>query len=216
MTISPETPDQPLADKDNRLVWIDLEMTGLDVHKHTIVEIAALITDANLNILGQGLDLVIHADEQQLAHMDSYVTDMHTSSGLLAEIQRSTLTLEEAEQRVIELIHTYCGTEHPMPLAGNSIAVDRSFIREYMPKLDSVLHYRMIDVSSFKELAKRWQPQVYYHQPQKALSHRALTDIVESVRELAYYREALLKESTDAQSAQAASDSVTEAYQHFL
>ena len=171
-------------DKHDRIVWIDLEMTGLDIHEHTIVEVAALITDADLNVLGEGVDVVVHASEEELGRMNEFVTNMHESSGLLAEIRESAVSLKEAEDAVLELIAKHCDSEHPAPLAGNSIGTDRGFIREYMPRLDEALHYRMIDVSTVKELARRWAPRVYYHQPEKDMSHRALADIVESIREL--------------------------------
>ena len=178
-------------DKHDRIVWIDLEMTGLDIHEHTIVEVAALITDADLNVLGEGVDVVVHASEEELGRMNEFVTNMHESSGLLAEIRESKVTLKEAEDAVLELIAKHCDSEHPAPLAGNSIGTDRGFIREYMPRLDEALHYRMIDVSTVKELARRWAPRVYYHQPEKDMSHRALADIVESIRELDFYRRVL-------------------------
>ncbi|WKD60570.1 Oligoribonuclease [Corynebacterium ciconiae DSM 44920] len=183
--------EQQLPDKYDRLVWIDLEMTGLDPQRHVIVEIAAVVTDAQLNILGEGVDIVVHASEEELAHMDDFVSTMHSSSGLTEEIKASTTSLAEAEKAVLELIAEHCDSEHPAPLAGNSIATDRSFIRAHMPELDKALHYRMVDVSSIKELARRWQPRVYYHQPDKGLAHRALADIVESIRELDYYRRAV-------------------------
>lgn len=176
--------------RDDRLVWVDLEMTGLELERHVIVEVAALITDANLNIIGEGVDLVVHATEEELAQMDDFVTNMHSSSGLTPLIQSSTVSLKEAEDAVLALIEQHCDPAHPAPLAGNSIATDRAFIREQMPRLDAALHYRMVDVSSVKELARRWQPRVYYKQPEKGLSHRALADIVESIRELDYYRRA--------------------------
>ena len=144
--------------KYDRLVWIDLEMTGLDPKRHTIVEIAAIITDADLNVVGEGLDIVIHATDEELAQMDDFVTNMHNSSGLTEEIKAATTTLAEAETAILELIEKHCAPEHPAPLAGNSIATDRAFIREYMPRLDEALHYRMIDVSTIKELARRWHP----------------------------------------------------------
>ncbi|WP_080793596.1 oligoribonuclease [Corynebacterium pacaense] len=177
-----------VAHRDDRLVWVDLEMTGLDLDRHVIVEVAALITDAKLNIIGEGVDLVVHATEDELAQMDDFVTNMHDSSGLTAEIRRSGVSLREAEDAVLALIEQHCDPAHPAPLAGNSIATDRSFIREQMPRLDAALHYRMVDVSSVKELARRWYPRVYYKQPEKGLAHRALADIVESIRELEYYR----------------------------
>lgn len=205
-----------VAPKNDRLVWIDLEMTGLDIHTHTIVEVAALVTDADLNIIGEGVDLVVHATEDELSKMDDFVTNMHASSGLTDEIRNSTVSLADAEDAVLRLIEEHCDPEHPAPLAGNSIATDRSFIREQMPRLDKALHYRMIDVSSLKELARRWQPRVYYNQPDKGLAHRALADIIESIRELAYYRKAMLFEDVTTEQAEAAKTSATEDYQRFL
>lgn len=210
-------PAMPSA-KDDRLVWIDLEMTGLDPHRHVIVEVAALVTDANLNILGEGIDLVVHATKEELAQMDDYVTTMHSENGLLDEIRVSAVTLREAEDAVLNLIKEHCHPEHPAPLAGNSIATDRTFIREYMPRLDSALHYRMVDVSTIKELSKRWFPRAYYHQPEKGMAHRALADIVESVRELDYYRRSVFTPEPGPTSEEAAEAQrqATEAYQRFL
>ncbi|AER69649.1 oligoribonuclease [Corynebacterium pseudotuberculosis] len=202
--------------KNDRLVWIDLEMTGLDTHRHVIVEVAALITDADLNILGEGVDLVVHATDAQLAEMDDYVTAMHENSGLTQEIRSSTVSIEEAEDAVLELIAKHCDPQHPAPLAGNSIATDRSFINAYMPRLDNALHYRMVDVSSVKELARRWAPRVYFNQPQKGMAHRALADIIESIRELAYYRRALFKEDLTTSECNDASAQATQSYQQFL
>lgn len=205
-----------VAPKNDRLVWIDLEMTGLDIHTHTIVEVAALVTDADLNIIGDGVDLVVHATEEELAKMDDFVTNMHASSGLTEEIRNSTVSLAEAEDAVLDLIEKHCDPEHPAPLAGNSIATDRSFIREHMPRLDKALHYRMIDVSSLKELARRWEPRVYYNQPDKGLAHRALADIIESIRELDYYRRAMLRTDVSTEEAEAAKSAATDNYQRFL
>lgn len=205
-----------VAPKNDRLVWIDLEMTGLDIHTHTIVEVAALVTDADLNIIGDGVDLVVHATEEELAKMDDFVTNMHASSGLTEEIRNSTVSLAEAEDAVLDLIEKHCDPEHPAPLAGNSIATDRSFIREHMPRLDKALHYRMIDVSSLKELARRWEPRVYYNQPDKGLAHRALADIIESIRELDYYRRAMLRTDVSTEEAEAAKAAATDNYQRFL
>ncbi|AZA08642.1 oligoribonuclease [Corynebacterium pseudopelargi] len=207
---------ETLSPKDNRLVWIDLEMTGLDPQRHVIVEVAALVTDADLNILGPGVDLVVHASEEELAQMDDFVTRMHNDSGLTEEIKASSISIAEAEDAVLELIAKYCPEDQPAPLAGNSIATDRSFIREHMPRLDAALHYRMVDVSSIKELAKRWAPRVYHRQPEKGMAHRALADIVESVRELDYYRRSLFRlDATSEEAAQAAEES-TACYQQFL
>lgn len=203
-------------DKHDRIVWIDLEMTGLDIHKHTIVEVAALITDADLNVLGEGVDVVVHASEEELGRMNDFVTNMHESSGLLAEIRESKVTLKEAEDAVLELIAKHCDSEHPAPLAGNSIGTDRGFIREYMPRLDEALHYRMIDVSTVKELARRWAPRVYYHQPEKDMSHRALADIVESIRELDFYRRVLFVANPRNQACESAQAAAIERYQEYL
>lgn len=202
----------------DRLVWIDLEMTGLDPKRHTIVEIAAIITDADLNVVGEGLDIVIHATDEELAQMDDFVTNMHNSSGLTEEIKAATTTLAEAETAILELIEKHCAPEHPAPLAGNSIATDRAFIREYMPRLDEALHYRMIDVSTIKELARRWHPRAYFNQPDKGLAHRALADIVESIRELDYYRRSVFRTDegpTSTEATEAAKES-NAAYQAFL
>ena len=210
---SSQTPD-----KYDRLVWIDLEMTGLDPKRHTIVEIAAIITDADLNVVGEGLDIVIHATDEELAQMDDFVTNMHNSSGLTEEIKAATTTLAEAETAILELIEKHCAPEHPAPLAGNSIATDRAFIREYMPRLDEALHYRMIDVSTIKELARRWHPRAYFNQPDKGLAHRALADIVESIRELDYYRRSVFRTDegpTSTEATEAAKES-NAAYQAFL
>lgn len=182
-----------IAPKNDRLVWIDLEMTGLDPQRHVIVEVAAIITDANLNIVGEGIDVVVHASEEELAQMDDFVTKMHAHSGLDKEIRASTTTLKEAEDAVLALVEEHCDPEHPAPLAGNSIATDRTFIRAYMPRLDKALHYRMIDVSTIKELSRRWYPRAYYNQPEKGMAHRALQDIIESIRELDFYRRSVFR-----------------------
>lgn len=204
--------------KNDRLVWVDLEMTGLDPSRHVIVEIAALVTDANLNILGEGVDLVVHATEAELAEMDDFVRTMHTDNGLIDDIRSSTLSLSEAEDAVLALIDEHCSPDHPAPLAGNSIATDRMFIRTYMPRLDEALHYRMVDVSSVKELARRWYPRVYFSQPDKGMAHRALADIVESIRELDYYRRACFvpDPGPTSEEATAAATAAIEAYQRFL
>ncbi|WP_296103239.1 oligoribonuclease [uncultured Corynebacterium sp.] len=183
--------------KLDRIVWIDCEMTGLDPSTHVLVEIAAIVTDANLNILDEGLDIVIHATDDELAKMDDFVTQMHTKNGLTEEIRQSTVSVGEAENAILDYIKKWVSTPRTAPLAGNSIASDRKFIEAYMRKLDEYLHYRMIDVSSIKELAHRWYPKVYQHQPKKGLAHRALADIKESIRELDYYRRAIF--ITDAQ-----------------
>ncbi len=170
------------------MVWIDCEMTGLRLDSDKLIEVAALVTDSDLNILGEGVDIVIHADDDALAAMPAVVAEMHARSGLTDEVRRSTVTLEEAEQRVLDYIREYIPTPRTVPLAGNSIATDRGFIARDMPLLDAHLHYRMVDVSSIKELCRRWYPRIYFGQPEKGLSHRALADIQESIRELEYYR----------------------------
>lgn len=172
----------------DRLVWIDCEMTGLDLAKDALIEIAALVTDADLNVLGDGLDLVIHADDDVLGSMPDVVHDMHARSGLTEEVRRSTITLGEAERRVLDYVREHVPAPGDAPLAGNSIATDRGFIARDMPALDAHLHYRMVDVSSIKELVRRWYPRIYYAKPAKGLAHRALADIKESIGELAYYR----------------------------
>lgn len=204
--------------KNDRLVWIDLEMTGLDPERHVIVEVAALVTDAQLNVLGTGIDLVVHATEDELAEMDDYVRTMHTTNGLLPLIQESAVSVAEAEDAVLALIAEHCHPDHPAPLAGNSIATDRTFIRAHMPRLDAALHYRMVDVSTIKELSRRWYPRVYFAQPEKGMSHRALADIVESIRELDYYRRAVFvpQPGPTSDEATASAYSATTAYQRFL
>ncbi|WP_422738606.1 oligoribonuclease [Micromonospora sp. WMMD729] len=170
------------------LVWIDCEMTGLDLGSDKLIEVAALVTDPDLNVLGDGVDVVIHADEAALEAMPEIVQTMHAKSGLTEEVRRSAVTLAEAEERVLEYVSTFVKDPRTAPLCGNSIATDRGFIARDMPRLDAHLHYRMIDVSSIKELCRRWYPRVYFGQPQKGLAHRALADIRESIRELEYYR----------------------------
>ncbi|WP_199433455.1 oligoribonuclease [Qaidamihabitans albus] len=172
----------------DRLVWIDCEMTGLDLVKDALIEIAVLVTDADLQVLGDGLDLVIHADDDALANMPDIVRDMHARSGLTDEVRRSTVTLEQAERQVLEYVREHVPDPQTAPLAGNSIGTDRGFITRDMPKLDAHLHYRMVDVSSIKELVRRWYPRIYYAKPEKGLAHRALADIRESIGELRYYR----------------------------
>ncbi len=170
------------------LVWVDCEMTGLDLAKDALIEVAALVTDADLNVLGDGVDLVIHADESTLALLPEVVREMHDRSGLTEEVRRSTVTLAEAQDRIMEYVTSFIPRAGIAPLCGNSIATDRAFLARDMPQLDAYLHYRMIDVSSIKELCRRWYPRTYFSQPPKGLAHRALADIRESIRELEYYR----------------------------
>ena len=180
------------------LVWLDLEMTGLDVVRDTIVEIAVLVTDAQLEPLDDGVDLVIHQPDDVLSQMDDFVRKMHTKSGLLPAITASTVSLEEAADAALEYVKRHVSEARSAPLCGNSIGVDRRFLDRYMPDLDGYLHYRSIDVSSLKELCRRWYPDVYKKRPGKAEAHRALDDVRESLAELRYYREAMLRPSEKA------------------
>jgi oligoribonuclease len=174
----------------DRLVWIDCEMTGLDPDKDELVEIAVIITDSELKPVDGGLDIVIKASDEALAGMGEFVTNMHTTSGLITEIPNGK-SLAEAEYEVMEYVLSHVPDEGKAPLAGNTIGTDRMFITKYMPRLDAHLHYRSIDVSSIKELSRRWFPRVYFQAPEKAGGHRALADILESIRELDYYRRAV-------------------------
>jgi oligoribonuclease len=172
------------------LVWIDCEMTGLDLRADALIEVALLITDADLNVVGDGVDLVIKPPQEALDTMPDVVRAMHTTSGLLDELPTG-ITLAEAEQQLLAAVRQYIPEVRKAPLCGNSIATDRGFIARDLPDLDDHLHYRMIDVSSIKELARRWYPRVYFASPAKKGGHRALADIRESIAELRYYREAL-------------------------
>jgi oligoribonuclease len=174
----------------DRLVWIDCEMTGLDLERDALIEIACLVTDGKLDVLGEGLDLVIKPPPEALDQMEDVVREMHTASGLLAELA-SGITLAEAQDQVLAYIRKYISEPRRVPLAGNSIATDRVFIARDMPELDAFLHYRMVDVSSIKELARRWYPRTYFASPPKRGGHRALADITESIQELRYYRETI-------------------------
>ncbi len=170
------------------LVWIDCEMTGLDLGRDALIEVAALVTDPDLNILGDGVDLVIHAEDALLDGMFDVVREMHDKSGLTEQVRLSTIGVEEAEDRIMSYLTEHVPEPRSAPLCGNSIATDRAFLARDMPRLDAHLHYRMIDVSSIKELCRRWYPRTYYGQPLKGLAHRALADIKESIRELEFYR----------------------------
>jgi oligoribonuclease len=175
----------------DRLVWIDCEMTGLDLARDALIEVAVIVTDAELAPLDDGLDVVINVADDVLDTMIPFVRDMHASSGLTTAVRESTVTLGEAETQVLDYVRSHIPEERSAPLCGNSIATDRGFLARDMPRLDGFLHYRMIDVSSIKELAKRWYPRVYQSQPAKGLAHRALFDIRESIQELEYYRRTL-------------------------
>jgi oligoribonuclease len=180
-----------VTETNGRLVWIDCEMTGLDLRRDALIEVAVLVTDAELNKLDDGLDVVIHVADDVLDTMVPFVRDMHATSGLTEQARAATTTLGEAETMVLDYVRRHVPETGTAPLCGNSIATDRGFLARDMPALDAHLHYRMIDVSSLKELAKRWYPRVYQSQPQKGLAHRALADIHESLQELIFYRETL-------------------------
>jgi len=174
--------------RDDKLVWIDCEMTGLELGRDALIEIAVLVTDGELNVLDEGLDIVINCADEVLDSMVPFVQQMHETSGLTELVRQSTVTLGQAEQLVLDYVKRFVPEPRTAPLCGNSIATDRGFIIRDMPELDAHLHYRMIDVSSIKELARRWYRRVYFGQPAKGLAHRALADIYESVQELRYYR----------------------------
>jgi oligoribonuclease len=181
-----------LSEVDDRLVWIDLEMTGLDVDTDVIVEIACIVTDSSLAALDEGIQLVVHADADTLARMGDFVRDMHTKSGLITEIENSPTDVAAAMKATIDYVKQHVPKPTSAPLCGNSIGTDRRFLGKYMNELDEYLHYRSIDVSSFKELCRRWYPDVYRKRPGKAEHHRALEDIQDSIAELRFYRENLL------------------------
>ena len=175
---------------NDRLVWIDCEMTGLDLRADALIEVAALVTDFELNVLGDGIDVIVKPPQEALDQMDAFVRTMHTSSGLLEELD-SGLTMGEAEEKVLSYIKEHCADGSRPPLAGNTVATDRSFLARDMPDLESFLHYRIVDVSSIKELSRRWYPRAYFNAPAKSGNHRALADIQESIEELRYYRAAV-------------------------
>ncbi|NRD07759.1 oligoribonuclease [Rathayibacter agropyri] len=185
-------PDRLARDRlaRDRLVWIDCEMTGLDLSVDELVEIAVVVTDFDLEPLDEGLSIVIRPDDSALANMGDFVRTMHETSGLLAEIP-SGVSVAEAEYEVLEYVLKHVPAEQQAPLAGNSIGTDRAFLAAFMPRLDSHLHYRNVDVSTIKELARRWFPRIYFNAPAKNGGHRALADILESIRELRYYRRAV-------------------------
>ncbi|MFJ8444115.1 oligoribonuclease [Kitasatospora griseola] len=173
---------------NDRLVWIDCEMTGLDLDRDALIEVAALVTDSELNVLGEGVDVIIRPPAEALETMPEVVREMHTASGLLDELADG-LTMAEAQEQVLAYIRKHAPEAGKTPLCGNSVATDRGFLSRDMPELEGHLHYRIVDVSSIKELARRWYPRAYYNSPQKGGSHRALADIRESIAELRYYRE---------------------------
>jgi oligoribonuclease len=194
--------DAPAATpaSDDRLVWVDLEMTGLDVEHDVIVEIACIVTDASLDALDDGIQLVVHADAEALARMSEFVRDMHTKSGLMPEIERSPVDVATAQAATLEYVKQHVPAASTAPLCGNSIGTNRRFLARYMTDFDEYLHYRSIDVSSLKELCRRWYPAIYRKRPGKAEHHRALADIRESIEELRFYRANLLVPPPDATS----------------
>nr|WP_255407418.1 oligoribonuclease [Yimella sp. RIT 621] len=175
---------------NERIIWIDCEMTGLDLEADALIEVAVLITDFELNQIGDGIDVLIKPEPTALEQMNEFVRDMHTSSGLLDELDQG-VTMAEAEQQVLEYIRQHAPEAGKWPLGGNSVATDRAFLARDMPELTAHLHYRLIDVSSIKELSRRWYPRAYFNAPKKGGGHRALADITESIAELRYYREAV-------------------------
>jgi oligoribonuclease len=179
-----------MANDSAPLVWIDCEMTGLSLESDLLVEIAVLVTDGDLNLIGEGVNVVIHADAEKLAGMNEFVTSMHTNSGLITEIPNG-ISVSAAEEAILAYLQSAGVQAGKSPLAGNSVSVDRNFISRDMPHLSDYLHYRTVDVSSIKELARRWHPRIYFNAPAKSGNHRALGDIKDSINELKYYREAI-------------------------
>ena len=197
---------------NDRLVWIDCEMTGLDLKRDALIEVAVLVTDGQLNVLGDGVDVVIRPPGSTLDGMEQIVRDMHVTSGLLDELDGGT-TLAAAEQQVLEYIREHSPAARKAPLAGSSVFVDRGFLARDMPEVESHMHYRCVDVSGIKELVRRWYPRVYYASPDKTGGHRALADIRESIKELRYYRQTIFvpPPGPGADAARAAAEAVTEA-----
>ena len=189
---------------------MDLEMTGLDPARHVIVEIATLVTDDDLNIVAEGPDLVIHQDDAALAQMEPIVLDMHTHSGLLDAIRESTVSLAEAGAKTLEFIQAHVTEAGRVPLCGNSIGMDRRFLAAYLPDIEGYLHYRSVDVSTVKELVKRWYPALNSSRPRKTGAHRALDDIRESIAEMIYYREHVFVRATDGAPADPGDPALTE------
>jgi len=176
-----------MASELPNLIWVDCEMTGLSIENDALVEIAVLVTDSQLNVLGEGVDLVVRAGHEKLDGMNDFVREMHTASGLITEIPHG-VTLQEASTKILEYLNKYAPGAGKSPLAGNSVYVDRLFIARDLPEVHAYLHYRTVDVSSIKELARRWYPRAYFAAPKKTGNHRALGDIRDSIDELDYYR----------------------------
>ncbi|MFI2104927.1 oligoribonuclease [Isoptericola sp. NPDC019693] len=199
------------ANPNERIVWIDCEMTGLDLRADALVEVAAVVTDSELNVLGEGVDVVIAPPAAAVEQMNDFVRDMHTTSGLIEELDGG-MTLADAEQAVLDYVREWVPDPGKAPLAGNSVGTDKMFLDRDMPGLVGHLHYRIVDVSSIKELARRWYPRVYFAAPKKDGGHRALADILESIDELRYYREALFvpQPGPDTKTARAVAERVSE------
>ena len=191
-----------MSPTNDRLVWIDCEMTGLDLADDALIEVAALVTDFDLNVLGEGVDVIVKPSPEALEQMIPLVREMHETSGLLDELDDG-VTLEEAQAQVLAYLREHCGDDGRPPLAGNTVSTDRAFLARDMPELEGWLHYRIVDVSSIKELAKRWFPRAYYASPPKRGNHRALADIQESIEELRYYRQTVFVEAPGPDSASA-------------
>ena len=180
------------------LIWMDLEMTGLDESRHVIVEIATLVTDDDLNIIAEGPNLVIHQPDEVMAEMDDFVTNMHTVSGLLEKIKTSTISEADAMQQTLDFIKEHSPEPNKIPLCGNSIRTDRTFLAKYMPEIENWLHYRCVDVSTIKELVKRWNPGLEHARPKsEGITHRAMDDIRDSVAELKFYRDKVFRTSEE-------------------
>lgn len=195
----------------DRIVWIDCEMTGLDLQRDALIEVAVLVTDSELQVLGDGVDVVIACPPEALETMPDVVREMHTVSGLLDELPQG-ITMEQAQEQVMAYVREHVPEPRKAPLAGNSVGTDRGFLARDMPELDEHLHYRIIDVSSVKELARRWYPRAYFNAPKKQGGHRALADIRESIQELKYYRQAVFvpEPGPDSSAAKKIADSVTD------
>ncbi len=205
-----DTNHRAIAD---RIIWIDCEMTGLSLKSDALVEVAALVTDFELNQLGDGIDVVIKPPADALEQMDDFVRDMHTTSGLIEELDRG-VSIQEAEHIVLDYVRNFVPEPRKAPLGGNTVATDRGFLARDMPVLESYLHYRIIDVSSIKELSRRWYPRVYFNAPKKSGGHRALADIRESIAELRYYREAVFVPPPGPDSATAKALATTHVIEH--
>lgn len=211
MTVAPYSVGVAKTLRNDRIIWIDCEMTGLDLDNDVLVEIAAIVTNSELKVLGDGINVVIKPEQSALDQMGDFVREMHTTSGLF-EVLDSGVPVAEAEQQVLQYLRKWVPDAGKAPLAGNSVGTDKAFLDRHMPELVEHLHYRIVDVSSLKELARRWYPRVYFQAPQKGGGHRALADILESIDELRYYRAAMLvpEPGPASEAAQKISQEITE------